>query len=318
MTRRVTVTAPSRLHFGLFAFGDETAVRKYGGVGAMIDTPALQLVFEPAEQFSATGPHAARAAAFARTAAKSFGWQALPECRLEIAAAPGEHAGLGLGTQLGLSVAAGLIAFAGEKAKPIEQLAAAVERGRRSAVGAHGFQQGGLIVDDGKGSGDSLGRLAERIALPETWRFVLITPKQQQGLAGPNELEAFAKLPPVPLETSARLRQLATAGLATSARAGDFETFSETLYEYGKTAGECFASVQGGPFASPAIAEVVEKLRSAGVAGCGQSSWGPTVYALCADENKAQILAGIHRKILPDEYDVTYRAPANHGATFEF
>jgi hypothetical protein len=42
MPRLITVTAPSRLHFGLFGLAQEEG-RMYGGVGAMVDQPALKL-----------------------------------------------------------------------------------------------------------------------------------------------------------------------------------------------------------------------------------------------------------------------------------
>ncbi len=40
--RLVRVVAPSRLHFGLLSFGHR-AGRRYGGIGLMIDRPAVRL-----------------------------------------------------------------------------------------------------------------------------------------------------------------------------------------------------------------------------------------------------------------------------------
>src|SRR2546428_14106761 len=44
----VRVQAPSRLHFGLLAFGAEASPRQFGGVGVMIQQPGNELVVRPA------------------------------------------------------------------------------------------------------------------------------------------------------------------------------------------------------------------------------------------------------------------------------
>src|SRR5205814_7664520 len=64
MSRVVQITAPSRLHFGLWSLGGGPG-RQFGGVGAMIDQPQLQLVIEPAEQLEASGDSAERVIGFA-------------------------------------------------------------------------------------------------------------------------------------------------------------------------------------------------------------------------------------------------------------
>src|SRR5262249_41806239 len=60
----------------------------------------------------------------------------------------------------------------------------------------------------------------------------------------------------------------------------DVHTFGETLYEFNRRAGEMFARVQGGIYAHPRIDEIIKYIRSAGIRGVGQSSWGPTVFAI--------------------------------------
>src|SRR5262245_46231150 len=116
----ITVSAPSRLHFGLLAFGGGQP-RQFGGAGVMIRQPGLVLRISAAPQFAASGPLAERALAFARRFAEARLDRALPACRIEILAAPAEHVGLGLGTQLGLSVAAGLAAWCGlERLSPAD------------------------------------------------------------------------------------------------------------------------------------------------------------------------------------------------------
>ena len=62
------------------------------------------------------------------------------------------------------------------------------------------------------------------------------------------------------------------------------------MYRFGRRAGLCYAAVQGGPYGSPRVEMLVERIRSFGVAGVGQSSWGPTIYATCRDQTEADWL----------------------------
>jgi predicted sugar kinase len=71
----------------------------------------------------------------------------------------------------------------------------------------------------------------------------------------------------------------------------DLPAFGSALAEYNARSGELFRSVQGGTYAGPAVTALVEWLRGQGVRGAGQSSWGPTVFAVVADADEAAALA---------------------------
>src|SRR5919106_783630 len=99
----VTVTAPSRLHFGLYGFGN-LAARQFGGVGAMIEAPRVKLTAAGAAQFSAVGPLAERVQEFAQrwtafhSMAGDFRFDGnLPRAAIAVVDAPPEHSGLGVG-----------------------------------------------------------------------------------------------------------------------------------------------------------------------------------------------------------------------------
>src|SRR6185369_9568677 len=144
MSPVVHITAPSRLHFGLWSLGGVGA-RQFGGVGAMIEKPALKLTVTEASDFSTAGQCAVLAVDYARRWA-TFHQRQLPSCYLTIEQAIPQHAGLGSGTQLALAVAAALNAFAGLPSQTPTELALSVGRGLRSAVGTYGFVFGGLII----------------------------------------------------------------------------------------------------------------------------------------------------------------------------
>ncbi len=198
--RIVHVTTPSRLHFGMLSFGNPD-VSQFGGAGVMISKPRVALALSESEGFRARGPHAARVQKFASHWRDYCGLSPRElNCEILVEQAPREHVGLGLGTQLALAVAAGLNALLDRPQPPQAELAASVGRGKRSAVGTHGFMRGGIIVERGKRRGETLGRLERHLRLPAQWRVVLICPKAHAGLAGAAEQSAFNQLPAVPLE----------------------------------------------------------------------------------------------------------------------
>jgi len=174
---------------------------------------------------------------------------------------------------------------------PLEELAIASGRGLRSAVGAHGFASGGLIYEDGKAPGETLGRLQARVTLPSDWRFVLVHTKSALGLAGDDERRAFELVRSTPVAVADQLRTLAADTIIPAARSGSFETFAGAISEYNRLAGSCFAAVQNGDYASSEIAELIAALQQQGVRGVGQSSWGPTVFAIIPHEEAALELA---------------------------
>lgn len=169
-----------------------------------------------------------------------------------------------------------------------------------------------MIVDGGK-RGPELAPLIARVEVPPAWRFVLLTEPGPPGFSGEAEATAFATLPQVSTERSALLRRIALEEMLPAVREGDFATLCEVLYRFGYLAGEAFAAVQGGPFASLTIARRIEWLRERGFLGCGQSSWGPTVYVLTRCQSHATELTDLVRSETA-EVELTVASPQNHGA----
>jgi beta-RFAP synthase len=172
-------------------------------------------------------------------------------------------------------------------------LARHVGRGLRSALGVHGFERGGFLVEGGKRSADELSPLVAHAAFPEDWRAVLVLPPRGVGLHGPGERAAFdrlAQLPPPRRQTEALCR-LVLLGLLPALAERDLTAFGEALYEFNARSGELFAPVQGGLYATPLVAETVAFVRGLGVRGVGQSSWGPAVFAVVEDESRAPDVA---------------------------
>jgi beta-RFAP synthase len=335
----ITVQAASRLHFGLlsFPYGPNwpdhlgqmiLPARRFGGVGLMVQSPGIALQIRPAKSWSAQGPLAERTLAFARhfvcllgIADHKFsdtlrGLMSPPQEIIVERSAP-EHAGLGTGTQLGLAVARGL---SEAWRLPVEavDLCLRAGRGGRSALGFHGSYHGGFLVEAGQTIHSRISPLVTRLLFPEAWRIVLVIPPWGVGRHGFEETEAFRQLlaEGIPLEQIECLCRLILLGLLPALVEVDFKSFGEALFAYNSLAGEAFAKFQGGTYASPRITELVQFIRSQGIAGAGQSSWGPTVFAVTEDQSQATDLARRVRETfsLP-ENQVVVTSACNHGAT---
>jgi beta-ribofuranosylaminobenzene 5'-phosphate synthase len=313
----ILIEAPARLHFGLLSFG-QPARRQFGGIGTMLAEPALRLHSQPATTWELIGNEAPRLEALIERCSLRLGIELdrLPPQRIEVLSAPRAHLGLGSGTQLSLSIAALLLKLSGQQITSAAQLARVAGRGERSAVGSHGFIHGGFIAEAGKLVHDTLGPLISRLTLPLAWRVLLIMPRVGAGLHGTSEQQTFANLPPVPTVVSDQLAGLIYYEILPAIQLADFARFCESIFAYGHLAGNCFATVQGGPFASPQIEQRVNIARAHGCHGVGQSSWGPLIFSwheseCAADEARAtlQQLA----EFAECEFQIV--TPAQHGAT---
>lgn len=294
---RFEIIAPSRLHFGLFSLGADDRARdpafdpprrRFGGVGMMIDQPELRLRIEPADRFIAVGPLAERVLEFAERWTAFHRLPDKPPFQLRVIHAPPQHAGLGVGTQLGLSVAAALTIATGQPMPNPAELAISVGRGLRSAVGTYGFAEGGMIIEKGKRPGEPIAPLDTRLDLPGDWRIVLLRPRGASGLCGRAEQAAFADLPPQSLAATAELIAEVRERLVPAAALGDFAVFSDSVQRVGRLAGSAFAAIQGGPYNGPRLTELVAAVQAVGVRGVGQSSWGPTLFAFLPNAEAAE------------------------------
>jgi beta-RFAP synthase len=310
----VVVECGSRLHFGLLAPSQAPDGRSFGGVGLMICEPRTKVCLGPGDRLAVSGPQAERVERTVARWCEARGAEQ-PHVNIEVLESAASHVGWGSGTQLALATVAALEAFAGRGVPDAQRLAEWSGRGQRSAVGVHGFLLGGLIVEWGKRPGEAVAPLKERIALPDAWRVVLLTPTDSRDLVhGERERQAFGQLAAAD-EAIGWQRDLVERRLSPAARAGDFPRFSEALGEFNRQSGAFFAGVQGGPYASPWHRRQVEWLAERGALGAGQSSWGPTMFALADSARAADRLTAEWRAASGRAADVRVASPRNRGAS---
>lgn len=283
---QVDVEAPARLHLGFLDLNGALG-RRFGSLGVAIDTLSTRVHAERAGQFSARGPAADRVLALAKAFGEAQGIKG--GATLTIAEIIPEHAGLGSGTQLALAVGTALDRlYAGETGS--RAIARTLHRGGRSGIGIAAFDEGGFIVDCGRGEHSEVPPVAMRLPFPERWRMLLIMDTRAQGLHGVRESEAFARLPEFPEADAGRLCRLLMMKIVPGLLEQQIEPVAEGIGEIQRVVGDHFAPAQHGRFASPAVAEVLTWLEHHGLAGTGQSSWGPTGFVLVEDDAVARAL----------------------------
>jgi beta-RFAP synthase len=291
------VVAPARLHFGFLDL-DGGLGRRFGSLGLAIEGIATSVTLRRSDHDLVTGPDAGRAGKQLARLREEWGIADRLELIIDRAIPP--HAGLGSGTQLGLAIGLGLARLMGRAETP-ETVATLLDRGARSGIGVAAFAQGGFLVDGGKATEDAAPPpITARLRFPEAWRLVLVLDPAHVGVHGRTETTAFRELPPFPPERSAHLCRLVLMELLPALALAEPGPAGDALARIQAAMGDHFAPFQGGgPFTSEAVAAACGWLAERGLTGIGQSSWGPTGFALSADPERAQQLASRAKQLFP-------------------
>ena len=284
--RHVFVRAPARLHMGFVDLHGGVG-RRYGSLGLALEGPFTRVRLEPASGVVAEGPDAARAARYATALAERFD---LPEgARIDVEEAIPPHAGLGSGTQLALAVGTGMAKLFDLDLRTIE-IAATLDRGARSGLGIGLFDQGGFVVDGGSAGDGVPPPIIARQPFPSEWHLLLVFDRGREGVHGETEIEKFAALLQFPEADAAELCRLVLMCALPGVVEADLDAFGNAVGRIQARVGDHFAEAQGGRFASPGVSRVLEWLGSHGLKALGQSSWGPTGFAVCPSEPMANRL----------------------------
>ncbi|RZL87453.1 MAG: beta-ribofuranosylaminobenzene 5'-phosphate synthase [Variovorax sp.] len=290
----IAVRAPGRLHLG-FLDPAGSLGRRFGSLGLVISgfETQVEISASPFDQVTASGPatqaEIERAATCVRLLRAHSGRSEPLHLRLlEVLPA---HVGFGSGTQLALAIGRAFALWHGLSV-PTATLAQWLGRGLRSGIGVAGFDHGGLIVDGGPGANGAPAAVLSRIALPEAWRVLIVQDSAQKGLSGDDEKQRIAGLPPLPRALAADICHQVLMRVLPGAATADFAPFAAGVRRIQQVLGEHFAPAQGGRvFASEAVGGLlgwVLQHRAEHVAALGQSSWGPTGFAILPSQTRAE------------------------------
>lgn len=289
----VTVFAPARLHLGFFDL-DGALGRRFGSLGITLEDFGTEVTLTPADDLRADGPDSSRALdSYARMAQVLN----LPRTvHLSVGRSVPPHTGLGSGTQMALAVGAAAAELSGITLSG-RQLARLLGRGRRSGIGVAAFTSGGVLADGGCRPGGDIAPVISRLEFPEAWRIVLVFDRARQGVHGSAEEAAFVE--PPPFKVAPDLCRLVLMQALPGVAEADIDAFGHAVGALQRAMGDHFAPLQGGGrFTSPDVARALALFEAQGVTGVGQSSWGPTGFAVVESEERGIALIDTARRAL--------------------
>ncbi len=293
LNKKVSVIAPARLHMGFIDLSGSLG-RDFGSIGVALNEIATRLTIGYSDQFMVKGLSSKRAKKWAQILCEVL--NVSDQVEIEVKTAIPEHVGLGSGTQMALAIGSALNAFY-DLSLSIRQIAELTDRGMRSGIGIGVFEQGGLVVDGGRGEQSKTPPVISHLDIPEDWRFILVFDETDQGLHGEQEIKAFKELPGFPATEAARLCYLLLMQGLPAVAEQNITLFGDVISQIQQSVGKHFASVQGGVFSSAEVAEVMQYLEQNGGVAIGQTSWGPTGFCAVDNKQKAEaLLAEIRQK----------------------
>lgn len=197
-----------------------------------------------------------------------------------------KHAGLGSGTQLALAIGMAISRLYGYQ-KSAQEIATLMQRGTRSGIGIGGFSMGGFLVDGGRGETTEVPPIISRSYFPEAWQLLLVFDKNIEGINGKSEKQIFNELPPMTAVVSGKICRLVLMQVLPALAEKNCVAFGTAITEIQTMIGKHFSDAQQGHYSSQQVAETMQCLLTHGATGIGQSSWGPTGFAIFPNALKA-------------------------------
>jgi beta-RFAP synthase len=292
----VTVRAPARLHLGFLDLNASIG-RRFGSIGLAVDSHHTQLTVSRSENLQIEGsallPESRSRLEkihhrFYQTVGKSIPSEQ-QSVRIQVDELIPEHAGLGSGTQLALTLGTAL-ARLHQLSLSTAELAMELGRGKRSGIGIATFDQGGFVLDGGLKPNQTVPPMLMHQSYPTDWRVVMVMDPHHQGIHGQHEKQAFGNLPTFPLDNARAICHLTLMQLLPALAEHDIKHFGSAITEIQALIGDHFASAQGGRYTSPLVAACLQQAQKLGHTGIAQSSWGPTGCIFVSSQAEAEQL----------------------------
>lgn len=280
----VRVAAPARLHLGFLDVPGGSRQR-FGSIGVGITGFSTVVSVSRSERLHIHGADEDYIAGIVHTLLDYFHIDS--GVRVEVEQHIPRHQGLGSGTQMALALGTALANLFDIDAG-VDDIAVATRRGRRSGVGLGVFRQGGFILDSGTSAGSRLPTVIFRHAFPEAWRFVLVMDRRARGLSGADEVKTFQSLPAMDSAAGAEICRQVLMQMLPGLVEKDCRRFGASVTRIQASIGAYFSAAQGGRYASEGVGQTLTLLLEYNATGVGQTSWGPTGFAIFPDEKSAQ------------------------------
>lgn len=229
------------------------------------------------------------------------------------------HHGLGLGTQLSLSVAK-LISSMNDVELNAYDLAKIIQRGGTSGIGVHSFDNGGLIIDGGhkrsvkndylpsSASKVSPPPLLARYDFPEDWDIILVTPNISQGASGNEEVNIFQTYSPIKINDVERICYLTLMKLMPAIIEKDIESFGDSV---NKIQSIGFKKIER-DLQDSRINRLLDDMGGLDIPCVGMSSFGPTCFGI-TDSLSNDLIKELE-DLTDDDAHIMVTKGKNHGA----
>ena len=319
----VKVNTSARLHMGFFdlSSANNNFGSKFGGLGLAIDAPCTQITIAKSQKTLIDAKSNDNFAEIVENIVKTLNLK--HHFSLTINQSIPVHAGLGSGTQMALAIGTGINHLFGLQLS-ISQIAVAAMRGKRSGIGIGAFEQGGFLVDTGKLDtgkldveklAEALPKIAMRQDFPEDWRVLLVQDSAHIGVHGALESQAFNTLK----VAQGSLRAMVFEHMIPAMQRADLSAFGAYMQELQAYNGAYFAPIQGGHYASQDAGNVLNWLQQNGASCVGQSSWGPTCFAVLQSQQQAETLLQQAQLVFNSKPNISFQIVhgKNSGATID-
>lgn len=302
----VTVTTSARLHIGFFDL-ERNATCKFGSLGLSIASPCTQVALTKSEKTLFSVNCSENDVKIFENIAELLNIR--QQFSLNIIQSIPRHAGLGSGTQMALAIGAGLNQLF-NLGLTVPQIAKLTKRGNRSGIGIAAFEHGGFLMDNGRMKNEGLPEITTRIPFPETWRVLLVQDSTHVGVHGAAELQAFEQLK----TAQGNLRKLVEQQMLPALQRADLFAFGAIMSDLQAYNGDYFAPIQGGRFASQDVANVLQSMQKNGASCVGQSSWGPTGFAIVENEVCGLNLLSQSQRQFADQTNIRFQMVRGNNA----
>jgi beta-RFAP synthase len=293
----IVIKSPARLHFGQLDLNGDIG-RIYGGSGVGIKEPYCKMKFKKSDKIIVKGEKSKEVKNTLEKLINNLREKALLNENLgvivEVENILPFHTGLGSGTQIGLTLAEGINNLYNLNLDKFKIAELVDRKHSRSAIGFGVFYYGGFITDGGrtteeKENDNYLPPILFKESIPEDWYFIIIIPSlAKEKMAGKKEIETFKKIEKMDIKISAENSHHLLLGMLPALKEKDIIKFSKHLNIIEDNVADYFSEIQSGKYTSSYAQEIIDFLESNQVLGRGQSSWGPSLYALFQNKEKAK------------------------------
>lgn len=289
----LTITTPSRLHFGLLDMNGQIG-RIDGGVGLALDTPHTSLKLSKADSVEVSSDtdteEIARLQVAAESVCKHYGFSGV---KIFVVKQPRPHVGLGSATQMLVAASLAICRLYNLKVAATEA-ANLVGRGGTSGIGIAAVDAGGFIVDGGHrfrqganskqdyapssaSTNSAPPPVIMRHDFPE-WDVLVVIPLGK-GASGVGEASLFQDGCPIPLAEVQEMCHIVLMKMLPALLESDIDSFGESIEAYQHLGFKRFEFQTQ----SELIRNCRTMLKDHGGKGVGMSSWGPTLFAFGED-----------------------------------